>query len=195
MADDIVYVSRVGFGADYAWSSKVLDQGQKGEVLGVGQNGLSLEEEGFDIKLLSQSELDHAMPYVRQAVTSLRRPIIISPYGLKYMQRDWHVIKDVDAVLAVGCFGGNHGVKVAEGTGYVCQMYANLCKENGKEPNMWLFEMKACAWFRYDPSDESWKELEGAPMCPRLAGFKRVALIAIRNLTAAGQEAIKNMEL
>lgn len=183
----MIYVSGGAKGADTIWAQSVIRQGGTIEVMSFPGHSRS-SVEGAKVLQLSDEQLKLAMPHLIHASECLGRNLSnTSQFSMKYLQRDWHIINDADAVFAVGyLIPDTKGIRVAGGTGWTCQMYFN----RGPPVNMWIFSQLEEQWFKCSPVGD-WEET----LPPTSEGFKRIALIGTRDITTAGAEAIKNIKL
>jgi hypothetical protein len=145
--------------------------------------------------ILTPDEMEEGMEAVRVAARNLNKAVPSSEWGLKYIQRDYHIVKGVDAVLAVGRLEpftfGDHSlssVGVEGGTGRTVQMYWDM---GGREA--WLFDMGDNQWKKFveRESDKAyvWSPVDEAPRLAAFAG-KKIACIGSREMTKQGVDNI-----
>jgi hypothetical protein len=183
----VTFVSGGAQGADTLWAMWAVRQGQPMDVMSFPGHRRSTVK-GAKVFELSNKELDQARPHLTLAGDCLGRSLAhTSEFSMKYLLRDWHIIKNADAVFAIGnLISGTPGIRVAGGTGWTCQMYFN----RGPPVNMWLFNQFDEQWYKCSPVGD-WEE--SIPPTPE--GFTRVALIGSREITKAGAEAISHITL
>jgi hypothetical protein len=137
---------------------------------------------------MSPSELEVATPHLIKAAASLGKRVATNPWGRKFTQRDYYIIKDVDAVYAVGKLNPSfRGLGISGGTGVSAQMYWNL---GGR--NLYFFDQEAGMWkIPSFPEGEgvTWKVVD---IPPSPFTYDVVACIGSRDLTATGKSAIHN---
>lgn len=132
---------------------------------------------------LSTPELQEGMETIVAAVKSLGKRLTSSDYGRRFLQRDYHIVKDVDAVYAIGKMNpGFTGLGVDGGTGVGCQMYWN---QGGR--NLFFFDQQDQQWKKPDESGK-WQALTEVPS---LFSFTKIACIGSRDVSV---ESVKEIE-
>ena len=135
---------------------------------------------------LSSAELAEAMPAIRSAVASLGKQMTTSFMKLRFLQRDYHIIRGVDAVYAVGKLNpGFGGLQVDGGTGMGCQMYWN-----GGGRNLFFYDQDTDEWKQPNP-EGVWQVLASGP--PPVSTFSKIACIGSREMTEKALEVIRSI--
>ncbi len=129
------------------------------------------------------SEADGALR--RASVTLGRKLPAADTYIRKLLQRNWFIVKDVEAVFAIGEF--ERDGKVAGGTAWGCEMFFARMRGVPVIP-LFLFDQGCDKWFQAKP-DATWVEC----VTPSPSSYWIVALIGSRELTSAGRAAINNV--
>jgi hypothetical protein len=172
-----MFISGGASGADQAWSSRLRENQVKMKVMSFPGHRRYVNPTDEIVELTS-SQLEEAVPHIARAAQAKR----CSPSTSVYVKRDWWIIKDVDAVVAVGKI---HNGQVEGGTGWTWQMYL------GKDPILlaWIYDQLTQQWF-------SWIG-EWVPVAkpPPLSSLGTVALIGTRDLSGPGRRAIQEVEV
>lgn len=140
---------------------------------------------------MSEEQLAAADPALKQAAKHVRKHMPRPGYVRKLLQRNWHQVRDVDRVYAIGwIIPDNSLLHVEGGTGWTCQMYVQRFEPWGSESHtkcvLYLYDQANKEWLQWLPQCRQWSVLPTGP--PRPAG--KCAGIGSRNLTPEGAAAI-----
>ena len=100
---------------------------------------------------LTPHDLDEANPHVERAAKMLRRPFFFSAidsYKNNLLRRNFHIVREAEDVYAFGRFETLVQPKTLKrGTGWSVQLAIELCKETGKSPMIYVYDVYHQAWF------------------------------------------------
>ena len=99
---------------------------------------------------LTPQDLDLANPYLERAANMLRRPFFpaTSSYKNNLLRRNFHIVREAEAVYAFGQFETiNKPKTLIGGTGWSVQLAIELCKETKKTPMIYVYDAYHQAWF------------------------------------------------
>ena len=100
---------------------------------------------------LTPQELDEANPYVERAAQRLRRFSYQHPSNTikgNLLKRNFHIVREAEAVYAFGRFQSTTDPQMLRGgTGWTVQLAIELCKETGRAPMIYVYDMYHQAWF------------------------------------------------
>ena len=172
-----MFVSGGAQGADFAWANRVAIDGYSIDVMSFDGHR-RCQGPKDRIIMLTKEQLKEAQPWINKAAKSKGYTSSSNPF----ICRDWWIVREADAVVAVGQREGDF---VEGGTGWTWQMHLE------KDPVflMWIFDQNVEKWFSWVGE---WVECQGPPSLETLG---RVALIGSRKLTAAGRKAIAQVKL
>jgi hypothetical protein len=148
----LTFVSGGASGADFLWTNAALRAGHHVQVMSFHGHSIQAPN-GVQVIKLGQDVLDEATPYVEAAAKTLKRNVPSSAYALKLLQRDWHIVKDVDAVFAIGRQSTKHGLGIDSGTGRGCQMYFERTVREQIPLRLWLFDQCTTQWLQCIPTE------------------------------------------
>ena len=97
-------------------------------------------------------ELDEANPYVERAAKMLNRPFNSNSYKYNLLRRNFHIVREAEAVYAFGRFETTTDLQTVKGgTGWSVQLAIELCKETGRPPPpppmIFVYDTYHQAWF------------------------------------------------
>ncbi len=143
--------------------------------------------------ILNDEQLSSANDDLKKIAQKLSRrlPYDARSYVLKLLQRNWHVVHDVEALFAIGNLISSTSKKrnlgVEGGTAWGCELFCLNRGEGGK--NLFFFDQVTERW--YTPTSETdWKELFDVPSP---FDFESCGLIGSRSFTPAGKRAIQTV--
>ena len=132
---------------------------------------------------LTSDQLQESNEHISRANKTLCRNITnISSFTSKLLQRNWHIVKDVDAVFAITNLDKKSG-KCKGGTGWPVQMSI----DNNKL--VYVFDMEEEKWFHFTPKKNKFLEYEHG--IPKL--FFSSALVGARDIKYCGEKAINEI--
>lgn len=167
-------------GADRAWSDLITSKGFSMIVMSFKGHRGSFNKNDTIVQL-SDEQLAEAKPWIAKAAKSRNQ----TPSSSPYVFRDWFIVKNADAIVAIGKMNGGF---VEGGTGWTWQMYLE------KDPVMlaWIFDQNSNRWFAwFGGSGSGWVNAPHGP--PPLRSLGRVALIGSRDLTPEGLKALQSV--
>lgn len=96
--------------------------------------------------VLADEMLLLADPFLRKANTSLQRKFPCSTTFINnLLRRNFYQIINTERVYAISTIENN---KIKGGTAWACQMYLDMCLEEGKTPEMYLYDQVKLSWFK-----------------------------------------------
>jgi hypothetical protein len=171
-----MFVSGGARGADRAWSDFLCAQSNSLTVMSFVGHGRSVNKDDVVVELTPE-QLEESVPWIEKAARSMN----VHPSTSIFVKRDWWIVKDVDAVVAIGNVVNG---RVQGGTGWTWQMYME------KDPVFlaWIYDQTTDQWL-------SWvgEWFTGSP--PPLSSLGRVALIGTRELSESGRRALMSLTL
>jgi hypothetical protein len=142
------------------------------------------------VTTLSDEQLNESHYALVAAARAMGRRIPSSTYVKKLLQRDYWIIRDVDAVIAIGNLHPKGlGLGVDGGTGWGCEMYFDRVKRDGQPLSLMLYDQESKRWYKCQP-DRTWTLMDWFPVLYN----KRYALIGSRTITEDGMSQIRSMK-
>jgi hypothetical protein len=171
-------------GADHAWGLMAVDRGHDLVHYTFRQHKPSVSE---NLKILTDTELLEAEPYVAVAAKSMRRKYPAKKESVNnLLRRNWFQIRRAERVYAVANLVQDDPgtLKISGGTAWACQMYVDrwYTEKNFPECELYLFDMQSNTWMQWW---ETWKTIERPPI-----PYGRYAGIGSRDITDSGVKAI-----
>lgn len=173
-------------GADTVWATLACAHGYRMEIMTYpGHSSRVPQPKGSTLVEIPMEMLRESDEPLTKASRALCKSLpAVGSYARPLLARNWFIVKDVDAVFAIGKLitKSNGDFEVDGGTGWACKMFQ---QHKGEETVMYLFDMVREKWCQIN-KDGKWIECEKHPA---FTGFKNVALIGSRELTARGKAA------
>ena len=167
-------------GSDTIWEKIANEYKTNFIILSFPEHGLRISSKVIE---LASSQLQDSNQHISRANTTLRRNITnISNFASKLLQRNWHIVKDADAIFAITNLDEKFG-KCKGGTGWPVQMAI----DNNKL--VYVFDMREEKWFHFVPKKNKFLEYEHG--IPKLSFSS--ALVGARDIKACGKKAIREV--
>ena len=181
-------VSGGASGADFAWCEAAQNAGFDVKILSFPGH-FAVVPDGVITDSLETKQIIQADSALDEASRTLgRRLRTVSSYTKNLLRRDWWIIKDVDAVFAVGWIKTtSEGLGVDGGTGWSCEMFWNRNKHRQTIP-LFVYDMNDSHWYQVT-NDAKWKRCD----TPSMVSYENVAMIGSRMLVSSGRRAIEDV--
>lgn len=164
-------------GSDLYWQKKAMERGMNVEIMSFEEHKAHKASIGgmeAKVKVLSEMKLKEADELIRLANNRLKRKFPCqSEFSNNLIRRNYHIVKDAQAVLATGMVKNN---QILGGTAWGV-VIADLMAID-----VYVFDIIKLAWYKYE--QETLKRCR-IPTLP-----KRFAGIGSRKLTPSGECAI-----
>lgn len=159
-------------GADYLWLRKSKHVIQEHILYTFEGHRCLKPHDRCEIRTLTEDQLamaDEALTYSSRCIVQKKLPAL-GTYSRKLLQRNWWIVREVDAVFAVGYITPDG--KIEGGTGWACSV---------REPGtpLFIFDMKKKRWYA---EVETFRFI-ACEVAPKIANYDVVALIGSRNMT------------
>jgi hypothetical protein len=174
-------------GADFFWSKVSLENGL--EPLAISFEGHFIDvPSGTKQVILSSSTLNEADAALTQVAKILKRNLPpVNGYVRKLLQRNYHIVKDVDAIYAIGYIKHpSKGLGIDGGTAWGCEISKLDETKGGSKCHLYFFDMETSHWLTWNGE---WRRIDP----PSPLSFDRCALIGSRELTRRGLDAIHSV--
>jgi len=187
-----VCVSGGAKGADSLWCSAAHRAGFEVRIMSFENHSVVVPDVAARVITLEVGALKEANAMLARASRSIKRKLPSpSSYNLKLLQRNWWIVKDVDAVVAIGKLDPNgHGLGVEGGTAWGCEMFwlAQNSPLRSSAVPLFLFDMVSAKWYQVT-REGKWKSCS----TPSLEPYTTVAMIGSRELSDSASNSIQDV--
>lgn len=143
-------------GADDVWLHAARKHGFHCRVLSFEGHALASRTAQAWSRTLSADELQNVEGSLKEVSRILRRRLPpIGTYTYNLLAKNAHVVKDVEALYAVGRRTGGKGLGIDGGTGWACEVYHLRYRAN-----IFFYDMTADQWLEYEGG---WMEIPEPP--------------------------------
>lgn len=169
-------------GADFEWCSVALQCSAADVVIMSFPGHARHTPAGCTVQELSEVVLRATDKELNIVAKNLKRKLPAPGYTLNLLRRNIHIVKDAEAVYAIGELSDSGAI--SGGTAWGCEYHKTFCFS----PNLFFFDMKQERWLSYAKPGR-W--IPKSPPSP--SKFTTCALIGSRELSVEGREAIHDI--
>lgn len=163
-------------GADAVWTREVVKTGSAVHVMSFKFHKPTVPVDDLvTITQLTPEELAEGDKNTRRSFNRSTQ----SPFVTSLLQRNYHIVKNAEAVYAIGKMIGGDDRAIEGGTGWGCEV-AKI-----QEKPLFFFDLNTLKWLKY--TETEWQSIERPPL---LTEYTSVGLIGSRDLGEAGEKEI-----
>lgn len=189
-------------GADSVWAAEGRTAGLKVEIMSFEGHKMKIPS-GASVQLLTANDIRAADAALATAASRLRRPMASGRnlYVRNLLRRNHTIVARADALFAVGSLEEKRpaalsSVQVAGGTGWSCQLFADVQPSALAALDLFLFDQRCQSWFQCRMTAAAgrplcWAAISLAEIVSRRSRWRRIAAVGTRKLSQNGRTAIK----